>query len=215
MTTEKKTVNKEVVVSYKGFDNDLKCRGFQYEIGKTYTHEGKVEACASGFHACEYPLDVFTYYAPAGSKFSIVEQSGEIARHSGDSKVASSVIKVKAAIDLPGIIKAAIEYTFSRTTKDEGSSSTGYYGAAFSTGDYGAASATGLRGAASATGKHAVALSCGAGSKAMAGKTGAIVLVYRNAEGKIVHIKASKVGENGIKPNVWYTLDEQGNFKEI
>ena len=57
-------------------------------------------------------------------------------------------------------------------------------------------------------------MACGYQGKAKAGETGAIVLVYRNNEDEIVHIRASKVGENGIQPNVWYQLDESGEFVE-
>ncbi|MCY1283877.1 hypothetical protein D9M69_414170 [compost metagenome] len=78
MTRKKKTEAEEIVIAYKGFDKNLQCRGYQFEIGGTYGHEGKVEACASGFHACEYPLDVLGYYAPAGSRFALIEQSGDI-----------------------------------------------------------------------------------------------------------------------------------------
>ncbi|MFA9439438.1 hypothetical protein ACDA63_07355 [Uliginosibacterium sp. sgz301328] len=151
----------ETIVSYKGFDKDWKCRDFPYEVGKTYAHDGAVEACSSGFHACEYPLDVFSYYPPAGSKFAVVEQSGTLSRHGDDSKVASSSITVKAELTLPGIIKAAIEYTISRAKPIKGEHSTGYRGAASSTGYQGAASSTGTRGAASSTGYQGAASSTG------------------------------------------------------
>uniref|UniRef100_UPI003BEF4142 DUF7666 domain-containing protein n=1 Tax=Stenotrophomonas sp. UBA7606 TaxID=1947559 RepID=UPI003BEF4142 len=124
----------EVITSYKGFDQNLKCRDFQFEVGKEYTHEGEVQACASGFHACEYPLDVLGYYPPAGSRFAIVEQRGPLSRHSDDSKVASKTIKVSAEIGLPGLIKAAIEYTTSRATPENSERATSTLGAASSTG---------------------------------------------------------------------------------
>ncbi|NSX05053.1 DUF7666 domain-containing protein, partial [Cupriavidus gilardii] len=152
------------IVTYKGFDKDMQCRGFQYELGKTYEHEGDVEACAGGFHACEYPLDVFGYYPPAGSRFAVVEQSGDLSRDSGDTKVASRKISIKAELDIVGMVKAAIEYTTSRCKPidpDSPASSTGYQGAASSTGDYGAASSTGTRGAASSTGYQGAASSTG------------------------------------------------------
>ncbi len=215
------------IVSYKGFNGDWKCRDFQYEVGGTYHHDGEVKACNSGFHACEYPLDVFNYYSPAGSKFAMVEQSGDLSRHGDDSKVASKTISIKLEIDIPFLVKAAIEYTTSRCLPIDPSSSasaTGYQGAASATGDQGAASATGYQGAASATGDQGAAsatgdqgVACGLGylSKAMAIESGAIVLVHRNDDYEIVHIRASKVGENGIEPNTWYSLDENGEFIKV
>ncbi|WP_258536376.1 DUF7666 domain-containing protein [Acinetobacter bereziniae] len=105
----------QTITSFKGFDKNLQCRGFQYEIGKTYHHEGEVKACGSGFHACEYPLDVFGYYAPGESRFATVEQSGDLSREDdGDSKVSSRSITVKAEIDIPFLVKASIEYTTSK-----------------------------------------------------------------------------------------------------
>ena len=216
----------EPVISYKGFDNVWKCRDFQYEVGKTFTHDGSVNACESGFHACEYPLDVFEYYPPAGSRFAVVKQYGELSRHDVDSKVASKSISIMAAISISGLVESAIEYTSRRckpidpespasATGDHGAASaTGTQGAASATGDYGAASATGYKGAASATGKASVAAATGLNGSAKGASGCAIVLVRRDVDGTIIHIRASKVGENGVKPGVWYSLDENGEFME-
>ena len=86
------------IIAYKGFDSELKCRGYSFAIGKTHFHDGKVKACRSGFHSCEYPLDVFRYYAPTGNRFCLVEVSGDISRHSEDSKIASANLTIKAEL---------------------------------------------------------------------------------------------------------------------
>ena len=154
----------EVIKSYKGFNKNMTCRGFQYEEGKEYEEE-IVEVCDHGFHVCEYPLDCLNYYYPNESVYHEVEQSGEIQEHNDDTKVASTKIKIGAEISIAGLVKAAIEYTVKRVKKDAesdekhgASSATGYCGASSATGDYGASSATGDYGASSATG------TCGASS---------------------------------------------------
>ena len=147
-------------MNYKGMDKDMKCRGFQYEVGKEYETD-KAEACKCGFHACEYPLDVFSYYPPATSRFFEVEQSGEISKNGGDSKVSSTKIKIGAEISISGLVKAAVQYTKERCTLSEGNYATGDWGAASATGDWGAASATGTQGAASATGTQGAASATG------------------------------------------------------
>ena len=148
----------ESIKTYKGFNKYMTCRGFQYEEGKEYEEES-VEVCDHGFHACEYPLDCLGYYSPSESVYHEVEQSGEIQKHSEDTKVASTKIKIGAEISIAGLVKAAIEYTVKRVNKDAesdekygASSATGDYGASSATGDYGASSATGYKGASSATG---------------------------------------------------------------
>ena len=109
----------ETIVAYKGFDKDLKCRGFQYEVGKEY-EEPDAKACEKGFHACEMPLDVLSYYEPGKqSRYCVVEQSGVISKHDDDSKVASSKIKIGAEIGILGLVKAQIEYVKSRCTTNE------------------------------------------------------------------------------------------------
>ena len=204
----------EVVTSYERFDQDFECQPsdgerVQYAVGGIYEISGEIEVCRRGFHACEYPLDVFRYYAPGGSRFAVVEQSGVLARHDEDSKVASSRLTVKAEITLAGIIKAAIEYTFQRAKPvdpESPASATGVHGAASATGDQGAASATGVQGAASATGVQGAAMSSGYGGRVHGNDGNAIFLVERNEYGKIIAVWAGIAGRDGIKPDTWYSL---------
>ncbi|WP_121497783.1 DUF7666 domain-containing protein [Pseudomonas aeruginosa] len=321
MTRKKKTEVEEIVTAYKGFKQDLTCRGYQFEIGGTYKHEGEVEACASGFHSCEYPLDVFGYYAPGDSRFAIVKASGQLSRHDDDSKIASATLVVEAEISMPTMISRAIDWIMARldnsveqtvvgdtasntgdysaasntgyqsaasntgnysaasnTGNRSAASNTGDYSAASNTGDYSAASNTGNRSAASNTGyqsaasntgnysaasntgdysaasntgyqsaasntgdysaasntgdysaasntgdysaaevsgKESVAASLGIEGRARASAGSAIVLCHRDDEGRLIHIRASKVGENGVKPDTWYQLSAEGEFVEF
>ena len=95
---------------YKAFNSDLTCRGFQYADGETFEHDGPVEPCYSGFHACEAPLDVLRYYPPAGAVFRVVELEDVSSHEGGDSKVAARKIKLGAKIDIAGLVKAQVEY---------------------------------------------------------------------------------------------------------
>ncbi|MGU1138054.1 DUF7666 domain-containing protein [Pseudomonas aeruginosa] len=339
MASKKKAASEEVVTAYKGFKQDLTCRGYQFEIGGTYKHDGEVEACASGFHSCEYPLDVFGYYAPGESRFAIVKASGQLSRHDDDSKIASATLVVEAEINMPTMISRAIDWimnkvdksveqtvvgeTASNTGNQSAASNTGDYSAASNTGnqsaasntgdysaasntgnrsaasntgdysaasntgnrsaasntgnrsaasntgnrsaasntgnrsaasntgdysaasntgnrsaasntgDYSAASNTGNRSAASNTGnrsaasntgyqsaaevsgKESVAASLGIEGRARASAGSAIVLCHRDDEGRLIHIRASKVGENGVEPDTWYQLSADGEFVEF
>ncbi|MGV8293736.1 DUF7666 domain-containing protein, partial [Pseudomonas aeruginosa] len=147
MASKKKSASEEVVTAYKGFKQDLTCRDYQFEIGGTYKHDGEVEACASGFHSCEYPLDVFGYYAPGESRFAIVKASGQLSRHDDDSKIASATLVVEAEISMPTMISRALDWIMSKVDKSVEqtvvggtASNTGDYSAASNTGDYSAAS---------------------------------------------------------------------------
>ena len=199
-------MNQQPIIAYKGFNADLTCRDFHFQIGETYTHKGKVKACASGFHACENPLDVFNYYNPT-SRFAIVECSGEISKASdGDSKIACGSIHIKAEIGLPTLISKSVDFILSKIKWDAAKES--------NTGNQSAATNTGYCSAAEVTGAHSVAAALGHSSKAKAGENGAIVCVYRNDDCELIHIRASKVGDNGIEAGKWYTLDENGEFIE-
>ncbi|WP_070340838.1 DUF7666 domain-containing protein [Pseudomonas aeruginosa] len=249
MTRKKKTEVEEIVTAYKGFKQDLTCRGYQFEIGGTYKHEGEVEACASGFHSCEYPLDVFGYYAPGESRFAIVKASGQLSRHDDDSKIASATLVVEAEISMPTMISRALDWIMSKVDKSveqtvvggtasntgdysaasntgyqsaasntgnrSAASNTGYYSAASNTGNYSAASNTGNYSAAEVSGKESVAASLGIEGRARASAGSAIVLCHRDDEGSLIHIRASKVGENGVKPDTWYQLSAEGEFVEF
>ena len=98
------------IIAYKGFDKDLKCRGFQYEVGKEYEMDGDIKCCERGFHACESPLEVFDHYNMLNSRFAKVEQSGEIDKEENTTKVCSSKIKVKAELKLADIINLGVEW---------------------------------------------------------------------------------------------------------
>ncbi|OWI96179.1 DUF7666 domain-containing protein [Pseudomonas aeruginosa] len=222
MASKKKAASEEVVTAYKGFKQDLTCRGYQFEIGGTYKHEGEVEACASGFHSCEYPLDVFGYYAPGESRFAIVKASGQLSRHDDDSKIASATLVVEAEISMPTMISRALDWIMSKVDKSveqtvvgETASNTGYQSAASNTGNYSAASNTGYQSAAEVSGKESVAASLGIEGRARASAGSAIVLCHRDDEGRLIHIRASKVGENGVEPDTWYQLNAEGEFVEF
>ncbi|EHZ3473495.1 hypothetical protein K5T60_001937 [Salmonella enterica] len=213
------------IVTFKGFNKDLKCRDFQFKIGKTFHHDGKVEACGSGFHACECPFDVFSYYPPAESRYAETISFGVIDREEiGDTKIASASITIKAELTLPQFIQRGIEWIWSKIDKSlEQQIMTGYQSAATNTGDWSAATNTGYQSAATNTGdwsaaevsgSQSVAASLGIEGKARASEGGAIVLCYRDEDGELIHIRASKVGENGIMPDIWYQLNEDGEFVE-
>ncbi|EDA6714728.1 hypothetical protein AWT43_23765 [Salmonella enterica subsp. enterica serovar Rissen] len=202
------------IVTFKGFNKDLKCRDFQFEIGKTFHHDGKVEACVSGFHACECPFDVFSYYSPADSRFAETISFGITDREEdGDTKIASASITIKAELTLPQFIQRGIEWIWSKIDKSlEQQIMCGNWSAATNTGDWSAATNTGDWSAAEVSGSQSVAAAFGIEGKARASEGGAIVLCYRDEDGELIHIRASKVGENGIMPNTWYQLNEDGEF---
>ena len=164
------------ITAYKAFNADWTCRGFQYEVGGTYTHDGKTDVCKSGFHACENPLETFQHYDPTG-KFAAVEMSGEISKsNDGDTKIASAKITITAEISLHDFIGRAVAWLTANakdnlthaTGEQSAASATGYRSAASATGDRSAASATGYRSAASATGYQSAASATGDQSAASA-----------------------------------------------
>ena len=149
--------------AYKGFDKDLKCRDFQYEIGKEY-EEKEAIACEKGFHACENPLDVLHYYPPCnGSRYCEVEQSGEFSKLSGgDSKVASTKIKIGDELGLKGIIQAGISFVLDKTKwKDDTAINTDDQSMATNTKDWSIAINTGHHSTATNIGDRSTTINTG------------------------------------------------------
>ena len=200
--------------TYKGFNKDMTCRGFHYEEGKEYEISGGVKCCENGFHACEDPLDCFNYYAPGKSVYHEVEQSGEISRkNDGESKVASSKIKIGAKIDIAKIVRLHFDFVKSRTTfenTDPKQASAGAYGAA-SAGEQGAASA-GEQGAAVSKGSadvggNGIACVRGNGCKVKGGIGAILVIAEENEyDSDIKEWKAFVVDGEEIKADTYYTL---------
>jgi hypothetical protein len=295
----------EVLKTVKGFSKDLTCRDHQFEIGKTYTLDGPIEICARGWHACENPLDTFNYYPPGQSRYCETEQSGSIARHDEDTKIASAKITIGVELSIGDLVARTVKWIFERATVDEKSTATSGEGANAATSGEGANAATSGEGANAATsgyranaatsgeganaatsgyranaatsgeganaatsgeganaatsgyranaatsgeganaatsgnwanaatsgyranaatsgyranaatsGKHSVAAALGRKSKAKAGEGGAICLVCRDDDGEILAIRAVKIGDAGTKPDIWYSLNAEGNFVE-
>lgn len=199
------------IKAYKGFNKDMTCRGFQYKEGETY-HTDEAKLCESGFHACLDPLDCFSYYSPAESVFHEVEIDGVAEEKSGDSKICGKTLKVGAALDVAGIVKAKIDLVFKNVKK--ASSATGYCGAS---------SATGYKGASSANDPCAVAVAWGYHGKAKGVLGSYIVLAewegneenyWTQTEWRLKGAKMHKVDGKTIKPDTWYTL-KGGKFVEI
>lgn len=210
---------------YKGFDKDMKCRGFQYEIGKEYTEKGEIRACNNGFHACEVPLDAMSYYPPGGSRYCEVEQSGTMRKGSDDSKVASEKIKIGTEIGLTGLIQAQIAYVAETCKGAPEKIALGARGHAAAQGDNGHAAAQGDRGHAAAQGnfghaavggKDAIAAAFGAEGKARAA-LGSWIMCAEWVHTDTWHIKdvrAAQIEGETLKPDTWYMLKD-GAFVEV
>lgn len=187
----------EAIKSYKGFNKDMTCRGFQYEEGKEY-EESNALVCENGFHACEYPLDCLSYYSPSESVYHEVEQSGKLSKESDDTKVASTKIKIGAKLSIAGLVEAAIEYTKERVKQEEDSD-----------GDYGASSAEI---------PNSVAVAWGYKGKAKGVKGSFLVLADWKCKGKELdnyykedmwELKDAvmvRVDGETIKEDTWYTM---------
>ena len=211
-----------IIRGFKGFDKDLKCRGFQYEIGKDYEQEGEVKCCERGFHFCENPFDVFGYYSPSDSRYCEVEGYGNADKANDDSKVATSNIHISAEIGLNGLIKAGVKFILDKVNfKDTKSTNTGDHSAATNTGDRSAATNTGNYSAATNTGYQSAATNTGdrsaatnTGYQSAATNTGN----YSDATVEGKESVALVTGKDSIARGAlgcWIVLTERGDFDGV
>jgi len=154
---------------YKGFDKNMKCRSMQYEFGKKFTHNGTVSLCKQGLHFCEHPLDTWNYYKPLdGSHYAEVEADDVSDKAEGDSKRAASSLTVKSEVKIPALLKAAVEFVFSKVKPSAGdsahsattgisahSATTGIYAHSATTGDSAHSATTGIYAHSATTGNYA------------------------------------------------------------
>ena len=163
---------------YKGFDENLQCKGYQYEIGRTETTE-EAKLCEKGFHFCANPLDVFNYYEPGKNRFCEIEADGVSEEKESDTKRVAKQLTVKAELGIKGIAKAQIEYIkrhaeYAATTGDGAhAATTGYLAHAATTGNWANAATTGNRAHAATTGNGANAATTGNGAHAATTGNGA------------------------------------------
>ena len=178
------------IKAYKGFNKNLQCQPdddkppFQYEVGKEY-EESEAKLCSYGFHACEFPLDVFGYYPPDDSRYCEVELDATEEKEK-DSKRTGKKIKIGAEIGLNGIIKAGVKFILEKAEScDKGTgdqsvaTNTGYRSVATNTGNQSVATNTGYRSVATNTGNQSAATNTGyrsvatnTGSQSVATNTG-------------------------------------------
>ena len=194
---------------YKGFNKNLQCRDFQYEIGKEYNMDGDIKCCENGFHACENPFDVFGYYEPDGnSRFCEVECSGKESHEGDDSKSAFSHIKIVAEIGIAGIIKAGVKFILDKVDWKNSKQSEEEKSAATNTGNCSAATNTGDWSSSNVSGKYSIAISVGTHARAKGSIGDWLVLADRDPETyKVRNMRCVLVDGKGIKEDTWYSLD--------
>ena len=202
------------IIAYKGFDKNLKCRDFQYEVGKEYEMDGDIKCCERGFHACESPLEVFDHYDMLTSRFAKVEQSGDIDKEENTTKVCSSKIKVKAELKLADIINLGVEWIKDVTSPSKLKKETDLND---NGNNYAQIGSSGYSAKIESTGKHSVVMAAGNNSIAKA-KIGSWITLaewdYIDGVYTPICVKTEQVDGERIKADTFYKL-VNGEFKEV
>ena len=197
-----KRIEKEnAIIAYKGFDKNLCCRGYQYDIGKEYHANGDIRACGNGFHACPNPNDLFAYYAPNDSnRYCKVRLWGDVDDSESD-KIAASDIEIVEEMSIMEVANVKRIYTETNAENKK-----------CNTGDYSSASNTGNMSSAEVSGKESCAAVFGKDSKVRGAIGCALFLVERgdwdneNNVYPIVNAMGVIVDGEEIKADTWYKL---------
>ena len=217
--------NENKIIAYKGFDKDFKCRGFQYEVGKTYEMDGNIACCNRGFHACESPMEVFDYYDMLTSRFAEVEQSGKIDIEAVSTKTCSSRIKIKAELKLADIINLGVEWLKEITspskieannTSNDGDSaqigSSGYSAQIGSSGDYAKIGSSGDSAKIGSSGDYAQIGS--SGDYAKIGSSGDYAQIGSSGQDSVI-MCAGHVSKAKAAIGSWITLAEWKRIGDV
>ena len=218
-------MSENVITSYKGFDKNMKCRGFQYEVGKEYEMDGEIKCCKQGFHACKSPMEVWDYYDILSSRYAEVEQSGKIDKEENSTKVCSSRIKIKAELKLADIINIGVEWLKDITspskvkTDGELNDNGDRRKQIGSSGDSAKIGSSGYSAQIDSTGEDSVIMCAGNSSIAKA-KVGSWITLaeWKWSDEKKrdvpVCVKTEYVDGENIKADTWYQL-KNGKFVEV
>ena len=217
-------MNEKVITSYKAFDKNMKCRNFQYEVGKEYEMDGEIKCCNRGFHACKSPMEVWNYYDMLNSRYAEVEQSGKIDEEGNSTKVCSSHIKIKAELKLADIIKVGVEWlkditSPSKVKADGALNDSGYSAKIGSSGDYAKIGSSGDSAQIDSTGEDSIIMCAGNCSIAKAKVGSWITLAEWKWSDEKNHnvpvcVKTEYVDGENIKADTWYQL-KNGKFVEV
>ena len=209
-------MSENVITSYKGFDKNMKCRGFQYEVGKEYEMDGEVKCCNQGFHACKSPMEVWDYYDMFDSRYAEVEQSGKIDAGENSTKVCSSRIKIKAELKLADIINIGVEWLKDITSPSKVKAD----GVLNDNGDRRKQiGSSGYSAKIDSTGEDSVIMCAGNSSRAKA-KVGSWITLaewewsYEKKRDVPVCVKTEYVDGDNIKADTWYQLKNR-KFVEV
>ena len=209
-------MSKKAIKSYKAFDKNMRCRNFQYEVGKEYEMDGEIKCCNRGFHACKNPLEVWDYYDMLNSRFAEVEQSGKIDEEGNSTKVCSSHIKIKAELKLADIIKVGVEWLKDITSPSKFKTDSALNDNGYRNKQIGS---SGDSAKIDSTGEDSVIMCAGNSSIAKA-KVGSWITLaewkwsYEKKHNVPVCVKTEYVDGENIKADTWYRL-QKGEFIEV